>query len=384
MIKNPINDFLSKVSYHRQVELANDRFAFKPFAVRFRKLKLYAIIGRLLLPVISIATGMTFMSSLLHGIVPHTLAAVFSGGLLLALMEGMKADTLKIGFEGLYGGRKWVATLLLAGVLMSGLSIYVSVNGAKELYYLMDDKEAMVTNTYQQEMDSVRTHYVAATQEIESKIEEINQRQYQRPNQFLYASERKAILNYQEQLLGVAAEKATAEQELKASFKEQKGEIIADTSFNAFRFAVLAGLIDLLIILSNWFLVYFDYQVVMENDALRKIEATEKRHKLSEYTTRYELPKQSLLRQKTENIPQPTKEEEEAPRVIGFQQNFERKTAQAVSAVKVNEESKNSVHYIHSKGYKIECKHCGETAIKKVPMAKFCSDRCRREHHKSK
>ena len=100
--------------------------------------------------------------------------------------------------------------LLGVVILFSLGSAYMSVQGAEKVYELTDHRLENMEERHQQKTDSVKTYYQYQNQLIQSKIEAIEKHKPLRWGGLLSGSENQQILNYQDQLVQLEANKQKA------------------------------------------------------------------------------------------------------------------------------------------------------------------------------
>lgn len=263
-LQNPIGQYVAKVQSSEEVQRAKARFAAKPFHEKFKPLKNLAKVGRFLLPLISILTGVAFLQSVLSGVLPVWLAWG-AGAVLLTGWEVGKGFLLTVSFESFYSGVKGWAGLFAVALLFSVGSAFFSIRGAGVLHERLDDSVSSFQDIYTARADSIKGHYQTAIREAKEEMEAFKKSVMWKGKIDLYnkttASTIRAFVSDIERLKeeeGRALAGLASQHEGKLSKVRQKSE------FNAVAVASLAFIIDLLIIAIGWYLVYFDFRTARE------------------------------------------------------------------------------------------------------------------------
>ncbi|MEH0153139.1 hypothetical protein V6R21_03275 [Limibacter armeniacum] len=286
-LQNPLEKILERTKYEDHLHRAQDRFAWKPFAIRFASLRKIASLSKYLLPLLSIATATTFLWTLLATSLPIWLAIPLAL-LMLTGWETAKAQLVRISSEMYYGGRQAGIALLVVTLFFSVGSVVMSMEGAKQLYNLSNSSFQELQKSHLKSVDSLQSYY---TSEIQSLKEEKKQF-YQNNTVYLgkgkYALNHKvakAYADYDNRISYLQKLMHTKQGQLQDQFKEQKYLLSQGHQFNSLIFAAVACLVDLLILLTGWFIIYFDFQVLHEQQLIYKYQAVSPNDQLKQYAT---------------------------------------------------------------------------------------------------
>ncbi|GAA4839844.1 hypothetical protein [Algivirga pacifica] len=262
-----MKDVLSLKQYVKQVEESLDQNTPRFYGERNKQFKRMAEVSRWLLAALGIGTSIWFMSALLLKLFPEWVA-VGVAGVLLGGWELAKAEMVTVSFRNYYSGIKSSIYLGVLALLFSAGSVYMSVNGAEALYKEMDGEVRKVALVYQQQEDSLWTSLQQEKQDIATKMEAIEKYKETRWGGLLSASENKQLLNYQEQLKTLEEKYHRNEKALREEKVQALALANANTESNAMVFVVMALLVDLLILLVNWYIPYYHKMVVEEMQLL--------------------------------------------------------------------------------------------------------------------
>lgn len=235
-----INEFLQERRHDRLRAKAEQMFSERSFLEAYEGLFYTTTFGRFVLPVISVVTGGFFLSQLI-GISPY-FSLPLSGALMVGY-EVVKMRLLKSGFQAYYSESPSYPVLIVLAVLLAAGSCLMSVRGAGELYKAQDDRAAIIRHDYKAKMDSVGTK-IAALEALKPK----------RWGGLLSKSENQMILNYQDELGN-----------LRKDLDKEEAAILESGAFNYTVITCIAAVIEVMILLSAWFFVYYHYLCFFES-----------------------------------------------------------------------------------------------------------------------
>jgi hypothetical protein len=159
-------------------------------------------------------------------------------------------------------------TPLLASVLLLSISIYLSVLGSRSIALTFGDETESVLASGDALRDSLETSYGARVALAEASITALESNRKHRWGGLLSASENRQILNIQERIARLEAEKSAA---VTAALSETSAK--ASKSFEAalgasWVLVAVSSVNELLIVLCAWFPWYFSYKVRHEKKVL--------------------------------------------------------------------------------------------------------------------
>ena len=308
MFNNPFQEFLNHQKFQNDIQKAQKRFALKPFAVKFKLLKQLSIVGRYTLPSLSILAGITFVALRLKPLVNLWEVAIAFALILLILWETVKSELIRISFESFYQKSKTVLGLFLMTLTFTGVSIYVSVQGAGELYQLADQSKEQLHHQYLIEKNSISSAYQESIHVINTKIAGIEKHKTKRWGGLLSGSENQQILNYQEQIDKLQLAEQEAVSQLTLSYQANLQNLNQNQHFNTKAIYAIAALIDLLIVLAGWFCVFFDFKIIQELQICMQDQEpielqTHDLSRMAEFFRYYYANQQKLLNQKDIDLP---------------------------------------------------------------------------------
>ena len=245
-LQNEVDLFLKDEKHQHLATKAQEMFREKSFLERFYSLQVICTYSRFILPVFSIATGCFFISSLLYSVTSNFLLSIIVSIVLLTLYEAMKINILHIGLKCYYEKYKLGSALLILSIPLAMGSAFISIQGAKEIYVRNDTSSQLVDQYYNHQMDS-----------IGNKIAELEALKPSRWGGLLSKSENTMILNYQNEIKALRAERR---QELNTS--------VNNTTYNKYIIGCIAATVELLIMLSVWFYIFYFYMCYKEQQVL--------------------------------------------------------------------------------------------------------------------
>lgn len=317
---------------------AQERFCYKPFIVRYKTLHTTVKYGRLIFfSLFSIITGFSCLLELFNVSIGVFALSCGLSLLILVTVEFLKNESLKHFFEIYYSSKRigvqWLLIVVAVGVC--SLSVFLSLQGSKTFYQWVDQSATDIERTYQAKADSVSNFY---NQQID-KANLIAQAYFTANSykgKITYTRDGFIARHYQE--LSQTAEKWKEEkrQALQQLQKQKSNQLKSNTSkvaFNSHIFILLSLCNEVLILLTGWFLVYYDFQAIHEFELLedtvlnhhQKFNTTQ----LNELTRMFNLlgiPHKSLnLPENGINTPTPSNNgntsNNEKRTTIGFTQN---------------------------------------------------------------
>jgi|GEM_PF-4132363 len=359
-----LGELRSSFSRVRQIETAKDRFKTKnAFDSLYTFLPL-SNIGRFFLPVLSIITGMFSLLYILDSFMNIWLAS-FLCFTLLGLWEKTKSLVLVRAFERFYKGySSSVLGIFVFAILFSLGSIYLSVNGTWELSQRFDDTEINIDVSYGHKKDSLERYY--HTKIANAKMDA---KSYFEKNSYkgviTFSKDGRYADHYrklQERVMELEVKKEMASDKLLSEkVQSLKSDKVSYQRF-VYSFLAITFLIELLIILSNWFPVYFDYKIYEESEIINQ--------QINRGYTNISLDD---LKDVINNI---------IPYQSGFIQHNQSNSNEKNSIgfnLNSKENNDNALRDAIHKHNNEECEHCGKAFVKRTTWQKYCSQKCRTE-----
>ncbi len=270
-MQNLLKIFEENDKARQHLERAEKRFGPKSFYEQYRPLQVTANIGRLSLPLFSLATGCFALAATFGSYLPLW-AALALAVLLLALWERVKALSITKSCELFYlKSAGFPAGLLVVATLFSVGSAYFSMEGAGQLARQMDTTEQDVASLYRSKSDSLVSIFdnrIEKAKEAAAAYYEANkvggQLRWTRGNTI---AEHHRQLS--ERVVQLETEKGEALRLLSADERQALTDGRQDYRQLTLNMLWITAAVELLIILANWFSVYFDYRVYRENELIR-------------------------------------------------------------------------------------------------------------------
>jgi hypothetical protein len=268
-LANLVEQLREDQSFRSHVERAEKRFQYKPFAVRFSLLRSAAIAGKFTLPVVSIATGAAFLAFALSAVVPVFWIACLLSVVLLCVWEVGKSVLIRNSFEGYYSGMKLSFGLFAGCLIFASGSAFMSVEGAKELHKGLDTSVSHLEDAHGFKLDSLLTHYETEKKALEDDLEGYKRSVSWRGKIDIHnATTKQVIASFDSRINRLEEERSSALNRLRKDQEGQLQETKERAGFSLLAVAIIAGVVDLLIFASGWFVVFFDYQVLREREAV--------------------------------------------------------------------------------------------------------------------
>lgn len=276
-----------KLQFEKQKALyakAINRFVPKSFEERYSELASIANASRFVLPLLSIATGTAFLFSILNSAIPVMAVALSLALIFLSIWEAAKSKMIELTFEDYYTAVKLsaeskikrkssislgVIAFLLVVIFFSSMSMFASVQGAKELHKQFDSsvktwnakrksRKQALHDSLHNRIDSLKLSRKAYEDKVRWK-----------GNVDMSNKATTLFLKNNTERLG-EAEKELHDQlkQFEAQTMLELADVQEQHGFNLKTIIVLAVIVDGLIILCGWFCVFYDYKIGSESDIL--------------------------------------------------------------------------------------------------------------------
>ncbi|MBX2841481.1 MAG: hypothetical protein KTR26_06895 [Flammeovirgaceae bacterium] len=249
------------------LSFAKERFREKNAFETLKSFRISALLSQIFLPLFSILTGTFALATIFNVFFELWLAFVVTI-ILLALWERVKCLLLLKTFEQFYKSAfKTSVPLFVAALFFATGSIYLSISGAWELSKKMDNTAINVEKSIVHEKDSIITFFDPKIKDAKLAAENYFQQNsyqgvitYSRDGKFAeyYKDLSKRAINFENQKEFAIKTLEFKKQELLKSEKK-------DYKKFTYSFLGITILVEFLIILANWFLVYFDFSIYSEN-----------------------------------------------------------------------------------------------------------------------
>lgn len=266
-----IKELLDKKKYQNTVTEANKRFEYKPYAVQYSGIKLLSRILACSLPLISVITGLFFLAEIFFQMIPYRIVGFIIGGLILLVVEFVKAFFLEKGFTQSYMKNKAGYFLLALGFGCTMLSAFFSLEGVEKLHSKIDRTIIVTEERHQSELDSINNHYAHKLDSVSKKLTSFkNSVSYRGKINVYNKVVSSTIANKEAEMKSLRAKQEKVLNRLSFVQKEELTKSRENSSYNLILILFLIGSIELSILVSNWFLIHYDWQVSEENSALNE------------------------------------------------------------------------------------------------------------------
>ena len=321
--ENPLHFWRSSERAQNDLSKARDRFRVKTFYEQHSGLGSLACFSSSLLPVASVVTGALMFHNETAEI--ESFARWFGLGLgvvLLSSLEVFKGRLLNSGFESLYrGSRLSAALLLLFAFVLVGASVFASLRGAEVAHNNLDSHVDEALTAHKAKRDSILSPLIEAVKHEETLLAEyknsvswrgkidMSNKATQKTVEARETAISTAYGIYSERYKELDQERLELLKSAKNTFKSRHSWVLW-----------VVALVELLILVSNWFLVYYDYQTQLEADLIERNlsdqQITLKHSDFQDFWRGLILPNAHLLAGSNgshSNVPEPTQ--------IGFKSN---------------------------------------------------------------
>ncbi len=262
-LKKLLGDLLSHRQYADQIALAQEKFAFKPYVQRWYTLQKYLPLVRWLLALFSILTGFAFLFYHL-GVAFHFLVSALLSAGILVVLELCKSQFWEEAFTELYTHRR-LSLLALLALITLGLSVFLSLHGAKQLYEVLDQSLTLEQQTFQQKRDSLAQHFDQRIQNEKAELAAFQESVSWQGKINVENSTIQQVINlYTTQLDSLASQKQTALTDLKIAHQQALLSLQSDRQFDLWFWLSLSLAVELGVIACLWFRIYYQYRVQLE------------------------------------------------------------------------------------------------------------------------
>ncbi len=269
---------IKKLETARWVQQETDRsiekLAEKPFAQEFKPLKRLAHILLWVLSVVSIVTAISYFYYRFADNVGKEVAILLAL-LLLTGIEAGKNQTFDIAFTRAYskGFSEVTAILFLgAGVFLAG-SVYTSLEGAKEAYIHIDRTAQQQEAQHTTRTDSTRLAYQTRIEQTRQDLNEFRKSvSWQGQINIYDKNVADNIRAYQDRIAKFERDRDQLIKTATANHTTQREETARTQGFNIWFWVIFAGITEALLILCNWFLIWYAYHTAEDPKKFRDKE----------------------------------------------------------------------------------------------------------------
>lgn len=368
MKDNPFHRLEQNDQARALVERAAERFRPKPFWEANQGFLKAASAARLALPIVSIGTGVTSFAVLIGHLLPYWPLSFGMGALLLTGWEYLKALAVERTTESTLGGGSYPVALGLFTLLLSVGSIGFSLHGTYEASRLLDTTEADNARAYGAAKDSISAYYDAQIAQARADAKAyFGANNYQ--GTITYTPDGRIAKQYQK-LVDRATELEAAKDQALTRTGQAQGLALAKDQDNWQRNTWLAllliGLVELAIIGSNIYPVYFDWRV-HHQDTLVKDHLSGQRFTLSldDLHAFFTSVAPTIGRGLSPTLPP-----SEGAKTIGFE--FGQKGGESG-----NPTQDNAMRNAMRSGKIGACENCGKDYVRRTTWQRYCSEECR-------
>ena len=242
------------------IKTANDRFG-KTFKVQFFKLFILSKIGRIFFPVFSVGLGLTFISFLINQIIGNIYISFGISFTLLAIWEYTKAELLINSLEVHFSGHVFPWVLVLVTFIFQISSFFISIQGAKELYEQTDHKTAKIKDFYKVQSDSLAAKFDLMIAKSQNDITSLQEKARGQWNGINTPEQYKQIELLRQSILSTQEIRERNLADLKKDKNLDTDNATKKAGFNIVLFMIISGIIEILICLSGFFVIFYDMKI---------------------------------------------------------------------------------------------------------------------------
>lgn len=282
--KHPLQTLLEKKSNESEIEASVDFFNPKMYNEKWRGFFQISNITKFLLPFISIITGGLWLGNTMEALFFGLLAVAWIvGGLGVLLLEFTKNYLLRVSITDLYNSNKSGQYIIILALCLAGLSIYVSLQGAKTAHQKMDKRLVTMEETQKSERNSALSNY--DTQITQKKAERDEYKKSVSWQGKIDMSNKKVaniIEGYEKEIKSLEDDKRNGLALLDGTHKKDMNNESESQGFNSRIILIIVGVIELLILIFNWFPIHYRAMVKRQYESLSPTPASEQTFSLED------------------------------------------------------------------------------------------------------
>lgn len=243
------------------IKKASKRFH-KSFKEQFVEINAICEVGRFVFPIFSVCLGVFFIAYFIENTLPFIYACFALALIFLIFIELSKYYLIKTTLEVYFSGKGLMKWLIISSVLVHCASIFLSVYGSKELYEKTDRKTVNLEAKFNREKDSLNYQFDSRVSIIQSEIDSLKRSKKVTDWNF------ELIRSGNENVQTLENTRRLQLSELKTEHEKVKSVFIQKSGFNIIFMIVLALFIEILIIVCNVFILYYDYKIEKTKEIL--------------------------------------------------------------------------------------------------------------------
>lgn len=247
---------------------AKERFSYKSIVKRFKYIYVLSNISKYLFHLISILTGFYFLYNIFNNVFSFQILSIILAALILVVFEGVKAFIITDTVESFYSKNHYYTLALFSVIFMCG-SVYSSLNGTKELHSNLNTKLSDLEALQKLEIDSLNSYFLLKIQENYKELKEYKKQVSYRGQINIHNKTNKQIIsNYDARIDNLERQQLQDLNDIKQKHKRQSLKASQKVQFNSNIIIILSFINEVTIILIYWFIVYFDFMQVKENELI--------------------------------------------------------------------------------------------------------------------
>lgn len=261
---------LESKNYQKSVKKAEKRFEPKPFAIQFKPLLNIALVSRFILPLFSVITGTLFLANVFESMLDFFIVSLALGFVLVVLLEYSKTSLLQIAFPQLVSGQNkaYIGVFILALCFTLG-SGYLSINGSETIYNKLDTTIKDTEQKHLLEKEALKLEYDekinTLTQELRDYKKSVSWKGH---INMTNKANQKIISSLNSRIEALESEKVKEINQLTADQNSTVNTVFNTVETHIFIVLIIVSLIEVFIILVNWFIVYYDFKIISEKEII--------------------------------------------------------------------------------------------------------------------
>jgi len=264
---------LRTIKEAEEVKESFDLYSEKTVVKEFHSLKKVIAASRWVFALFSIVTGAVFLSSQISLFLPFY-ASISFGVVIVIGLEVLKHNLGKSALARILPKKMdFVGFFLLVFLLFCvSISVFLSVNGAKEAYLQLDNRNEILESQFKAKKDSLNQKHQSERKRLEAA-----QERFFDANQVYVNKQTGNVLRYNatteynrfSDLIYNAEETKRKELEkMSTQFEENKNKLLSKANFNLNFWIVSSIAVELLILLCMYFVIWYYFQIYIEGQYL--------------------------------------------------------------------------------------------------------------------
>lgn len=258
-----LKKFFQQQNRQEKVRKAKEKFKAKTFYQSYHTLYVFLKVFRYLLALFSIITGAYFLLDTLS-FIPYAIAILISGSLFISL-EAIKNELIDTTLINYY--TKGLNLVIIPTLLLFSGSVYLSVNGVREIHSTLDKDVTAIEDKYQFAKDSIHTKYDTLLARKQAETEKFV---WKGKINMYEEGTSQTVQRINIELNNIQVDKNNSLEEAKVKYEELIFLAKKDNAFQSDFWIIVSIVVELLIITCLWFVTFFDYKIAEEDEKAKE------------------------------------------------------------------------------------------------------------------